>query len=647
MKSSPFRNPLAQAITATSLAVSGAAIADTQLEAPIKTVEKTFEAVVVSASGHEQSRLDAPASISVISREELKNHAYKDLTDALKGMAGVTISNGGARQDISMRGLPADYTAILVDGKKQSGRESQPSSSGGFEQDWLPPLEAIERIEIVRGPMSTLYGSDAMGGIINVITRKDYQEWQGNLRAEALIQDNDKSGNHYQGQLHLSGPVIKDLLSASVSGYYQEREEDTVERGYSEKTLDNYRGTLHITPTKQDQISLEVNKQTQERVSTSGQSLPSRSNSSKTNNHRKATSLSHSGSYNWATGTSFIQEEQVENKGREITIKNLSANTQWTIPVNNHIATIGASFDRETLDDASTGAEETSISNEQWSIFSEDEWLIAQNFALTIGLRLDDNEQFNKHLSPRAYGVWSMTESLTLKSGVSTGYRAPELREMSSKWIQESRGGDIYGNPDLDPETSVNTELGLYYSNGSTISSSFTLFHNDFNDKIDLAACPATACGPDDARYNVNIDSAITYGGEATLSMSMTSATSLHTTYTYTHSEQKTGENKGRPLIQTPVHLASAKALWAATDSMTSWMRVTHRGEESKAISETSRGIRAPSVTYTDIGGSWKLAKGFEINVGIYNLEDKEVTYVDFGYVEDGRRYWVALDTQF
>lgn len=204
-----------------------------------------IETIVVTASGFEQTLAQAPASITLISKKQLENRAYKDLTDALNDVAGVTVTGGGSRQDISVRGMPAQYTAILVDGKKQSGRESQPSGSGGFEQDWLPPLDAIERIEVVRGPMSTLYGSDAIGGVINVITRKNYDNWHANVRLETTQQENSNPGDEYQGQIYAAGPLIKDLLSVNLSALYQEREEDEIERGYGEKELTSYSGTLH------------------------------------------------------------------------------------------------------------------------------------------------------------------------------------------------------------------------------------------------------------------------------------------------------------------------------------------------------------------------------------------------------------------
>lgn len=131
----------------------------------IHAVASEQEVMVVTASGFQQKIEDSAASISVITREQLEKRAYRDVTDALKDVPGVVVTGGGSSSDISIRGMGSKYTLMLVDGKKVDSRGTRPNSDGpGIEQGWLPPLQAIERIEVVRGPMSSRYGSDAMGG---------------------------------------------------------------------------------------------------------------------------------------------------------------------------------------------------------------------------------------------------------------------------------------------------------------------------------------------------------------------------------------------------------------------------------------------------------------------------------------------------
>lgn len=122
------------------------------------------ETMVVTASGYEQSVTDAAATISVLTREELENQYFRDINDALTSVPGVIVTGGGDQTEISIRGMGSGYTLILVDGQRVSTRLTRPNSDGpGIEQSWLPPLQAIERIEVIKGPMSTLYGSDAEG----------------------------------------------------------------------------------------------------------------------------------------------------------------------------------------------------------------------------------------------------------------------------------------------------------------------------------------------------------------------------------------------------------------------------------------------------------------------------------------------------
>ncbi|MGO4840407.1 TonB-dependent receptor plug domain-containing protein, partial [Rhizobiaceae sp. 2RAB30] len=126
-----------------------------------------LQQIVVTATGFEQNVKDAPASITVITREELEKGNFRDLTDALRDVQGVAVTGVANEKDILIRGLPGAYTLILVDGKRQSTRDARTNGNAGFEQSFIPPVAAIERIEVVRGPMSSLYGSDAMGGVIN------------------------------------------------------------------------------------------------------------------------------------------------------------------------------------------------------------------------------------------------------------------------------------------------------------------------------------------------------------------------------------------------------------------------------------------------------------------------------------------------
>jgi len=620
--------------------------------------------VTVTASGHAQQLEDAPASISVITREQIEQRYYQDATDALRDIPGVIITGGGSGDrgnDIVIRGMPSQYTLILVDGKPVSTRETRPNGSAGFEQDWLPPLQSIERIEVVRGPMSTLYGSDAIGGVINVITRKVAEEWGGAVQLDTIIQDDSRSGDIQQGNFSLSGPLLADTLGLQVYGRASSRQEDRFVDGFEEKNLKNLNARLSFTPTDNQDITLEAGQTKQDRRSLIGYSAPAtgcRGGCTDSDNEytREVLALSHTGRWDFGTTDSYVQREEAENLTREMKVTNTSAKTALVAPLGDHLLTVGANFEKEELSDRTSNqiSNRTDVDASKWALFAEDEWMLPGNVSVTGGVRLDDDENYGSHVSPRLYGVWGMAPRWTLKGGVSTGFRSPSLREITPDWGQVSRGGDVYGNPDLEPETSVNKELGLYFNAGRDLQANVTVFHNDFKDKITRIACPPSVCpgGPNqfgsDPSYRVNVDEAVTRGVEAAVSTTLARTLDLTLSYTYTDSEQQSGEYKGEPLNQVPKHLASLQADWRATSRLSPWLAVRYRGEESQPTTgPSSSSIVAPSNTLVDAGLAFKLTPQATLNTGIYNIADKEIFQDEYGYVEDGRRYWLGMRVSF
>ena len=262
-------------MNATSPAASALALAVALAAQGVQAAEPdnhVLEAVtVVSAAGFEQHIADAPASISVIDREQLETHSYQDVTDALKDIPGVTITGGGSRQDINLRGMSAKYTMILVDGRRLSGREATANGTdSGLEQNYLPPLRAIERIEVIRGPMSSLYGSEAMGGVINIITRKVQEQWLGSFGSEVTLQDNSDSGDARQSDLYLAGPLLKDKLGLQVNGQVRHRDEDDILEGFEEQKVRGGGAKLVFTPDHRNDLAVSYDEVRQERNGSPG-----------------------------------------------------------------------------------------------------------------------------------------------------------------------------------------------------------------------------------------------------------------------------------------------------------------------------------------------------------------------------------------
>ena len=632
-------------------------------------MKQDMEVIVVSASGYEQMLKDAPASISVIDRADLEKRFYRDLTDAMTDVPGVVVTGGGDRKDISLRGMASQYTLILVDGQRQSSRETRPNSDGpGVEGAWTPPISAIERIEVIRGPMSSLYGSDAIGGVINIITRKTPQQWYGELRLDSTVQESSDSGNTNQGSFFAAGGLVPELLGVQLYGQFSKRDEDNFTAGFRGKEQSNLKAKFILTPNDNHEIMLEVGSAQQKFENTLGKTVeplaPGEScgrrgcpESSTTEYEQQTYSLTHNGYYDFGNSRSYLKYDKYDNTSREMFVENTDAQTSWTLPIfAGHNATLGAAYLKEVLDDYTSNriSELTHVENKQWSVFAEDEWSTSDKFKLTTGLRYDHDDNFSGHWSPRLYGVYTASKAITIKGGISTGFRAPNIRQSNADWGQVSRGGNIYGNPDLSPEKSLNYEMGIYYDPRGDYTISSTVFYNEFDDKITRIACPLTQCtdgqnqfGSDPTTY-VNVDEAVTQGFEFSVSYDLTSDLGLSANYTYTDSEQKTGQYKGSPLNQLPKHIVQTSLNWQPSDKLGGWLRVHYRGEESQPTTGPSQSsLIAPNYTLADVGGNYVLTKSVKLGFGIYNLFDKDITENEYGYVEDGRRYWASLGWQF
>ncbi|CAI0748328.1 ligand-gated channel protein [Serratia sp. OLHL2] len=631
------------------------------------------DTMVVTASGFQQKIQDSAASISVIPRQQIEDKAYRDVTDALKDVPGVVVTGGASSSDISIRGMSSKYTLILVDGKRVDTRGTRPNSdNAGIEQGWLPPMEAIERIEVVRGPMSSLYGSDAMGGVINVITRKTSRtEWKGSLHGDATLQENRDSGDLFQTNAYASGPLIEGLLGVRVNGLLSRRAEDKIVNGYNEQRMRSGTAVFTLTPDEKNEFDFEIGRSLQDRNSTPGKSVAAErcsrgkckpSSRSEDLYTRTNYSLTHNGYYDFGNSTSYVQREETNNPGRKMKMYNTIFNTQNQFELGAHMLNLGGQYRYEKLGDSgnqlSSAQDVNQLTRWSWALFAEDEWALTNDFSLTSGIRMDRDQNFGSHWSPRMYGVWHLTEQWTMKGGVSAGYRSPDLRQSSASWGQATgggvRNGIIVGNPDLQPEKSLSEEIGLMWDSLKGVNAGVTVFNTDFKNKItevrrceDTPDCTIGGTPYDFISDRVNVDKANMRGVEATFGWQINKDWKWNANYTYTASEQKSGEFQGKALNQMPKHMINTVLDWQATQDLSLWSRVNFRSRTSDYLSRTSMETSTPSYTFVDAGLSYQAAKNLQLTGGVYNILDKTVDYDHYRTTLDGRRYTVGMTYNF
>ncbi|HRO59008.1 MAG TPA: TonB-dependent receptor [Burkholderiaceae bacterium] len=641
-----------------------------------------LDAVVVTASGFEQEVRDAPASITVIPREELERKSYSSVAEALSEVEGVDVAGTRGKTgglNVSIRGMPSDYTLILIDGRRQNAPGNvTPNGFGETSTSFIPPPAAIERIEVIRGPMSTLYGSDAMGGVVNIITRKTPDTWSGTVTAEATVQQHDEFGDSGALNFWLAGPLASDKLGLSVRGSLFKRNEANISYPGAggtevvpvmganpvEARIGTFGARLSFSPTRDHDIWLDFDRARQRYDNSDGQlgTLGNGGYGPTQRYERDQYALSHSWRFDGGRLDSSLMRNETETIGRlippgtpgavplsprELSVENTVFDTKLVRELGSHMLTVGGQWwDAEMIDGVAPDAYE----HTQWALFAEDEWFFRDDMALTVGARYDHHNVFGSHVSPRGYLVWNANPRWTLKGGVSGGYKTPRLDQLAPGIVGFGSQGRVplIGSPGLEPETSVSAEIGALYENPAGQRFGITVFNNRFRDKIasgpgllncsyapspnrpgcaDFGNWPAV----DTFGQSINIDRAVTRGVELTARAPLSRTWSVQGNYTFTDSEQQSGPEKGEPLTDTPRHVVNLRVNWNPNDRLAGWFSGEYHSERLRPTS--GAGINAAArdelgdfkaYTLFSVGGSYKLTKSWTLRAAIYNLFDKD-----------------------
>ncbi|WP_312347033.1 TonB-dependent receptor domain-containing protein [Leclercia sp.] len=663
-------------IKQTRMAVA-VSLALANLPAAVFAAESTAvneDELVVTATGFSQERREAPATISVVNEKELNTRSNQNVTEALREMPGLLVGNGHgslATGDVQMRGMDSTYTSYMVNGIKQATRESRPYGHHiGTEAAFMPPLAAIERIEVIRGPMSSLYGSDAIGGVVNVITKKAYnlEKWTGVLEDNYFLQEKSEYGNTNQTNAFVMGPVIPGKLGVSVAAdYLDRRDDDSVnDERFVKHQSGNLDATIALSPTETQLWDLNATKGNQEKTHNDKQWY--------WGFDRDAASLSQHAWYGDILEVkNFVSYEKAKTEYRVpgmasqfITQKNYEANSANTFTLGDHKLTLGINFTRNELDDEfgikdkeAPGVTPVSeISRNGWAVFAEDAWMIVPDFTLTTSARLDHDSYFGYHVTPKIYGNWTLDENWALKGGVSAGYKKPDLRQNNAGFTSVY-GAYPYseigiGNDDLKPEESVNTELGVYWQQDA-LALDATVFYTKFKDKIsDRVICTASAS--QQCTYNgyvadsvfqyFNVSDAEIYGVELNGDWQVTSSLRANANYTWTHSEQQSGEYKGYALSDFPESMANVSLTWNALNDLALWSKASWRS----ASPDIGNSSETEAYALVDLGARYHLNKNVTLMTGIYNLFDANPLYrtsYNQSSMLEGRRYNFGARIEF
>jgi outer membrane receptor for ferrienterochelin and colicins len=514
----PLPFPLRPGVAALSLAFFSAHAL------PAAAQARQLDEVVVSASGFEQEVRNAPASITVITREELETKRISNIADALADIEGIDTGGTAGKTgglNIRMRGLGDEYTLVLIDGRRQNSTGNiHPNGFSEVRSSFLPPVSAIERIEVVRGPMSTLYGSDAMGGVVNIITRKVADSWTGSLTLEGTKVGDADFGSSYSADVYAAGPLKQGLLGLQVRARHWEREQShisyelddgsegpelTLGRNPTKGRNESYGTRLTLTPNASHDLWLDVesNRQSYDNSESQLGTLGQAGGYEKKQQYNRDKLLL---AHNWRldngvleSSLSYTESETVgrliparligRSGDRGLKSEDLIFDTKYVTAIAEHMLSVGGQYWKARMED---GILPAPTAFTQVGVFVEDEWRLRDDLALTLGLRHDRHDEFGGYTTPRAYLVWNTSQHWTLKGGVSKGYKAPRLEYLTNgiyTVVGQGRSPQV-GNPDLKPEISVNSEIGAIYDSLQGFSAGATAFHSKYKDFISTSDGP-------------------------------------------------------------------------------------------------------------------------------------------------------------
>ena len=472
-----------------------------------KAVEQAeVDTVYVTA----EKQLQQSLGVSRISKDDIdKRPAANDISEFVRTMPGVNLTGNtatgqrGNKRQIDLRGMGPENTLILIDGKPVNSRQSERISMRGErntrgDSNWVP-VEEIESITVLRGSAATRYGSGAMGGVVNIVTKKVSKEFKGQVNLYANQPQDSKEGATRRIGFNLSGPIIQDTLGFRIYGNLNKTDADAadINAGHGNDSAAGVEGVRNkdIAGRLQWKISpaqtliLDSSYSRQGNIY-NGDTQNSNPRSALVNSladskaetarlYRSAYSLTHDGAWEWGDTKNVISYERTINShlpeglaggpegsytGLDFVqsrLKNLRFSSEANIPFKlgvDNVLTVGAEFTDSKLDDpasntqgfkdqgktdAFNGISATrggKASQRNWAAYVEDNISLTDKTHLIPAIRFDHNSDSGSNWSPALNFSHQIGENWLVKGGVARAYKAPNLYQTNPDFILYTRG---------------------------------------------------------------------------------------------------------------------------------------------------------------------------------------------------------------
>ncbi|WP_084421772.1 TonB-dependent receptor plug domain-containing protein [Henriciella litoralis] len=590
------------------------------------TEENKLAPIIVEGSRLDQTATEVGSSVSIISAEDLEKLDLDFALDAVATAPGVTINqNGtfGGSASVRIRGASSGQTLVLIDGVPVG----DPSTTdGSFNFAYLDTAN-IDRIEVLKGPQSTLWGSDAIGGVVSITTKQPDDGFGGMAFAEYGSFNTLRGGASVEGA-NETGDFRLSASGISTDGISKADEENgnTEDDAYESTTL-SARGGLNLPGDARLQASVLYNDAESEYDSFNGAAQGSVADGDEVTQNETL-----SGNVSLEVP---LLDDRLDNLFlvgySDITRENFTNGAQsYFAEGDRAIFRYQGTFEINDMNTLSVGAEreETSANGEDAdtdSLFALYEFKPVDSLTLTAGVRNDDDSRFGSETTSRLAAAWNPTEQVTIRSSWGQGFKAPSI--FQSTYIC-TFCGLTEPNADLKPETSEAFDIGVEWrSVDGRAEAGITYFDQDTENQIDFSYT---------AGYD-NIALVESKGVELFGGYVLNDWLSVNGNYTYIDAE----DGDGNELARLPQHSGNVSLAVDPEGPFSGAVLVRYNGDEANTNGTTLDGW-----TRVDLTGRYELNESVELYGRVENLFDEDYQQI-LGYGTPGLSGSVGLRLRY
>lgn len=627
---------------------------------------KTLDPIVVTATRSEKKLTDSPIRTEVVSENELKRTNASTLKDALENIPGILLReiHGKSGYEISLQGLSSDQVLVLIDGLPLA------ASTGSTVDLDQYLIASVDHIEVIKGAASAQYGSAAMGGVINIITKKvadgvsvsgqvdigSYGKQNANGKAASINNHHEKikieaSNGDFKGrfsadQLKSDGFAVDPALyplqgdeqnrqQYSIYGAWQPSDQFSIWVDFNDyQETDHQRSLNFVPPFYLKQYKVEDIQR---------QRLSAGSKFTLLNNIQVDIKGVHETYDTTSTQTLDGYLSALRNSDQE----NNHFSSQVSLPTwYRQNWQLGYDWHEEKLDQSNNGKFELqggAVSRDRNEFYLQNDAQLTDQLDVVVGWRFQNDDDFGDHnafkLSSK-YRFYEQNELFAdLRLSYGQGYRVPNLKERFYSFDHSYLGYIVIGNPNLKPESSNSYQLGLSLVKNEFWNANINLFWNDVKDLIQTDYDNAQVVNGITQYSYSNVAQAETKGIETTAQWHISTYLAVSGAYTYTEAQDKT-TNKW--LTRRPKHIARIGADYSFNDQLDLTLRARYQSEE---FGDSANLQKSPDWFSIDTQIDYQISPYISAFIGIDNILNQQRDFnasVDYRPIE-GRYSYTGL----